>query len=451
MTRWKNKKVVILGAGKSGIAAAIKLHQLGNEVILSEFKTIDENTKLLLSSKSIAFEDGGHKDETIEQADIIVTSPGIPLSAPPLQLAAKQDIPIISEIELAYQLTAIPCIAVTGSNGKTTTVSMIGALLKEAGYKAEICGNIGIPFIDLVDEELDYLVVEVSSYQLETIQTFSPFIALILNLYPNHLSRHKTMESYFEVKARIFENQSATDWAVINLDNEWTQKLAGLLIAQSANFSNGDSDGIRACIQQNSLSYYFQKKLTPVCSIEELPLKGKHNFENYLAMLVIASILNIKPEVIQQTIQSFRGVEHRLELVDIIQSRQFVNDSKATNYLATIKALDSFSESILLILGGEDKGGDFAPLLQSIKDKVRHVILLGDSSQDFSKKLYENGYNHCTIVKSMEAAVKLAFEQSHAKDVILLSPACASFDSYRNFEERGEDFKTHVENLALTI
>ena len=434
-------KVVILGAARSGLAAAHFLAQREYQVSVSDAKALSDETRQELIQAGFAFEEG-HSEAFLNQADFMVASPGIPLTAKPYQIAAQHQIPVISEIELASHFCQSKIIALTGSNGKTTTVSLLEKLLQDAGFKARAGGNIGTPMISLLDQNLDYIILELSSFQLETTFHLKPQIAILLNLFENHLDRHGDMQSYFKIKSRLFQYQDASDHAILNARSPWCQQLSQDLQAQLHWFNSpGQAD---ATWQAQTLYYQGQALL----ALADLKLQGKHNLENIFAALTVAGILNIPFASVQKTVSDFQGIAHRMESLGEYQQRLFINDSKATNYLAAQTAIEGLSRPLILIAGGQDKGGNFSHLAQAIQTKVKHTILLGESGHNFAQALSQSGYNQSTIVGDMRSAVDVAYQMSEPGDVILLSPATASYDRYRNFEERGDDFRQHVAALV---
>lgn len=445
---WCGRRVVVLGAARSGIAAARFLKERGNTVQISDSGPISSTTQNELTELDIAWEEKGHSQEVLMQAEAMIASPGIPLTAKPFQWAQEQGIPVISEIELAGQFLQTPVIAVTGSNGKTTTVTLIHALLEEAGLRAGLGGNIGTPLISFVGQELDWIVAELSSFQLETTYGFKPRIGLLLNLYPNHLDRHPSMEAYFKIKSRIFQAQDAKDWSLSNADNPWCQTLPEHIRPAINWFSRQKGPNVWAWIEADQLFRQMPTGPEAVMALSELPLLGSHNHENALAMLAISAHLNLPLDAVQRALHRVTGIPHRLERVAEIQGRIFINDSKATNYLASQMALESLAPPLLLIAGGRDKGGDLQPLLNLILSRVKSVILLGEAAPYFAQELQKREYNQISVVNTMQEAVEQAWRQSQPGDQILLSPACASYDMFQNFEERGERFKADV--AALT-
>jgi UDP-N-acetylmuramoylalanine--D-glutamate ligase len=430
-TEFKNKRVTIFGAGKSGMASARKLVSLGALVTITEVKK-ELEPKILqeLTNLRVRLELGGHTASSFEKAELIVLSPGVHLDLPLLEEARKKGIPIISEIELAYQFLSKPIIAVTGTNGKTTTTTLIGEMLKAGGKKIAVAGNIGNPLVEVNDSELDFVVVEVSSYQLEAINCFRPWISVILNLQPDHLERHHSLEEYLRQKARIFQNQKEDDYLVYNLEDAWVAKMVQPAQAKLVGFSWKRIDSL---------------PLRP----EEIKIPGRHNLENSLAAATVADLCGISQAKVAEVLRNFPGVEHRIEYVRTVKGVEFYNDSKATNPDSTMVALDAFpGREIVLILGGRDKGVELAGMMQKVKEKVKAVVLIGEAAAKFAEALravgYEN-FHHAGF--SMEEAVKKAFALALPGGLVLLSPACASFDMYCNFEERGKDFKRICQKL----
>lgn len=445
---WKNRRIVVLGAARSGIAAARFLKKLGNTVLVSDQGIIPESVRQELEALGIAWEDEGHSSKQLNQAEAMIASPGIPLTARPFVLAQAAGIPVISEIELAGQFLKTPVIAVTGSNGKTTTVTLLHALLQAAGYQAGLGGNIGTPLISFVDQPLDWIVAEISSFQLETTYSFRPRIGVLLNLYPNHLDRHGTMEHYFQLKARLFQAQQADDKALSNWDNPWCQDLPEQTKKNFVWFARQAGPDILSWVDQDQLWRRGASGAEPVIALSDLPLLGSHNHENYLTLLAVSSLLNTPLAALQQAIAKIQGIPHRVEKVAQFEGRIFINDSKATNHLATIKALESLSPPLILIAGGRDKGGDFTPLAELIRQRVKHVILIGEAAHEFAQQIRKSEYNQISMATSLQDAVSQAWKISAPGDQILLSPACTSYDMFANFEERGERFKACVAALS---
>ena len=428
---YRGKNITVLGMARSGIASAKKLASLGAKVLLSEAKPaeqIDPNLIETLKAAGVNLELGGHTDQTIESADMIVVSPGIHLDIPILEQAKQKKIPIISEIELAYQILKKPMIALTGTNGKTTTTTLLGEMLKAGGKKVAVAGNIGNPLIEVAETNLDYIVAEISSYQLEATKEFKPWISVVLNIQEDHLERHHSMAEYIKQKSRIFINQTSDDYLVYNGDEVIVKEMVTKAKAKLVSFKKSDKTIIT---------------LDPA----EIKIPGEHNLENALAAAQVAYLCGIEKETVNQVLKTFPGVEHRIEFVRSIKGIDFYNDSKATNPDSTIVALKTFSDNkVIVILGGKDKGVTLNKMIELIKQKAKAVVLLGEASQRFEKALKDSGYNNLYRSNSLSDAVSKIIELGEDGDIGLLSPACASFDMFKNYEERGKIFKQAVIN-----
>jgi UDP-N-acetylmuramoylalanine--D-glutamate ligase len=426
---YKNIKVTIFGLAKSGLAAAKRLHALGARVFVTELKKEVAEAQEL-KDLGIEYELGGHSPKSIEAAELIVVSPGIHLDLPLLLAAKKRNIAVISELELAYRLITKPLIALTGTNGKTTTVTLIGEMLMAGGLKTIVAGNIGFPLIEINETGLDYIVVEVSSYQLEGCIEFHPQISLILNIQPDHLERHGSMEEYIKQKERIFMNQSGDDCLIYNEDDPLVKKMARNCCCKTIGFAKDKANKIIT--------------LPP----EEIKIPGRHNLENALAAAQAAYLCGVSKATVAKVLKTFPGVEHRIEFVAEIDGVAYYNDSKGTNPDSTIVAIETFAaKDLVLILGGRDKGTDLTPLVRLIKEKVKAVVLIGEAAKRFTKALKQTGYNSIYQADfSLPTAVHKARELAAAGDLILFSPACASFDMFNNYEERGSKFKELVLN-----
>lgn len=450
----KNKKITVLGSGKSGIESSKFLSSLGATVLLSDNKELEKSTIDILNQYNIPYEMGYHSKEAIINSDLIIVSPGIPIDSDVLKLANTYKIPFISEIELAYLFTEIPIIAITGSNGKTTTTSLISYILEMTDKKVGCCGNIGIPYVSLVSSNIfntkkyEYYVIEISSFQLETIRTFKPYIGVLLNLNDNHLDRHKTREIYRNMKKRLFENQTEMEFAVLNSDYEDVISIKDEIKSKVIQISMKKELEQGVFLFDNYIVSKKDNKLNKIIQIDKISLKGKHNLENCLAAVAVMEILNISNDIVEKSLKEFTGVEHRIEPVSIIQGVTFINDSKGTNYTATIKAIESFNTPIILILGGRDKGGDFSPLAKIIKEKVDKVILIGETQTLFEKYLRSSNFDNIYYSDSLKGAVELSYKLARSGDTVLFSPACTSFDMFKNFEERGNFFKNYVRELT---
>lgn len=379
-------------------------------------------------------------------ADLVVLSPGFDINSPLLDPARKRGIEIISEIELAYRFNKTPIIAVTGTNGKSTTTTLIGKILERAGKKVRVGGNIGIPFISLIDNDpKDFIVLEISSFQLEGIKQFKPYISVVLNITPDHLNRHKTMECYAELKGRIALNQTEDDFLVLNQDDPMVLDVARDKRAKKNYFSTESNVEAGACLENNALVLRQGNTKKTICLIDELKQVMQWQTENILAAAAATALAGIGENNIAEAIKNFSGLEHRLEWVRKLRGIDFVNDSKGTNVGSVQKSLKSFDQPIILIAGGQDKGGDFSQLKSLFKTKVKHLVLIGEAKTKISKML--NGTPSYEEAETLEMAVNRAISKAVAGDVILLSPACASFDMFKDYEDRGRQFKTIVNNL----
>ncbi|MEB3237529.1 MAG: UDP-N-acetylmuramoyl-L-alanine--D-glutamate ligase [Candidatus Sericytochromatia bacterium] len=443
----KDRVVGILGLGQTGIALAESLHSLGARVIVSDQRPIEALERAIASlPEGVQVEAGSHTQTTAE-ADLLVLSPGVPRALAAVQAAEADGVEIIGEVELAFRLGTTPWVAITGTNGKTTTTSLIGAILAAAGMDAPVCGNIGEPVVRHVQGPHDALVVEVSSYQLETAQTIKPKVAVFLNLTDDHLERHGSMEGYFAAKARLFAMQDEQDHAILRAGDPWAERLSDQTRARIWRFSTDPlEEGVS--IRDGYATWFAADALVRLWSVARLRLRGVHNVENALAASAAALALGVSPEVVRRAVEAFEAVPHRIETVRTAHGRTFVNDSKGTNYDSTVKAIGSFDEPLVLIAGGRDKGGDISPLLKAIVDRVRHTILIGEAGPYFARCLEAHGHNAFTMVNDLHDAVARAAEACPDGGVVLFSPACASFDMYRDYVHRGEAFKEVVEQWA---
>lgn len=441
--KWIDKKVLILGLSKSGISAAKYLNSKGADCFITEFKAADEKTEQMvkeMEALGIRVETGGHSDEFIDDSYIAITSPGIAPHKPIFEKLKEKNIPYISEIELAYLETASPFIAITGTNGKTTTTSLISHILSSE-YKAPACGNIGLPPTSLIDGGNDYLVCEVSSYQTEMSPTFRPQIACFLNFTPDHIDWHQGLDNYFAAKAKVFAEYKQPAFAVFNaLDEkvfEFGQNYSG------EKFFFAKELDKNCCYIKDGALYYKRNTEEEIIKLDEITLVGEHNLQNIMCAVIVAKIVGIENAKIKDLIKSFKAVEHRIELVAQGLGHQFYNDSKATNPEAAIFALKSFeNKTMTLIAGGRDKNTDLKEFCEMIKLHVNDVILIGEAAQRFKENLEANGFNNIIFAETLENAIDKAIELSN--EVIMFSPACASFDMYENYEQRGESFKQYV-------
>jgi UDP-N-acetylmuramoylalanine--D-glutamate ligase len=447
-----NKRVLVVGLGKSGVASALFLKSRGARVTVSDSKPASElrNEILLLLEHGITVETGGHGDRTFRGQDLIVLSPGVPFDTPQLVQARNLGEPVIGEIELAAQFLAGPIAAITGANGKTTTTALAGEIIAAGKFSTLVGGNIGTPAISLVDQAgpATWTVLEVSSFQLETIVEFRPRIAVILNITPDHLDRHKTFVNYVGAKARVFENQRADDFSILNADEPTTAGLSDRTRAQLFWFSRNKEVEKGAFARGTHIYFRDGHSEREIMPLAEVPLKGAHNLENVLAGVSIGILVGCQPEQIRQAVRNFKAVEHRLEFVAKVAGVDYYNDSKATNVDATIKALESFPANILLILGGKDKGSDYTVLTDLLRQRVKRVYTIGAAAAKIESQI--QGAAEIEHAETLENAVRRASEAAVAGDVILLAPACASFDQFQNYEHRGRVFKETVQSLAVS-
>jgi UDP-N-acetylmuramoylalanine--D-glutamate ligase len=444
----KGKKVLVVGLGKSGLAAALFLRRRGAQVTVSDLRSAEVLGKEIpsLLEAGIVVEAGGHGLLTFRRQDLIVVSPGVPLSTPELVQVRNLGLPIIGELELAARFLKGKVLAITGSNGKTTTTTLCGEIFSAAGLNPLVAGNIGLPVIDVVDQSTEsaWSVLEVSSFQLETTESFHPHVAVILNITPDHLDRHGTFENYAAMKEKIFANQTGTDYLILNGDDSTVQQAASRTRSQVLWFSRSKIVRCGAFLLDGMVMFRptEQEKPIPVLPLAEIPLKGEHNIENVLAAVCAACVAKIPTQTIAQTIGSFHAVEHRLEFVAAIHGVDYYNDSKATNVDATAKAIASFPGNIHLILGGKDKNSDYTQLNALLRARVKTVYTIGSAAEKIESQI--SGVTRIIHAGTLEAAVDQAAGQAVAGDVVLLAPACSSFDQFENYEQRGKVFKQAV-------
>ncbi len=442
-----NKRVLVVGLGKSGVASALFLKSRGARVTVSDAKPEAElrNEILVLLEQGITVETGGHGDRTFRGQDLIVVSPGVPVDAPQLVQARNLGEPVIGEIELAAQFLAGHIVAITGANGKTTTTSLAGEIIAAGKFPTLVGGNIGTPAISFVDQagSSSWTVLEVSSFQLETIVEFRPRIAVILNITPDHLDRHKTFANYVNAKARIFENQRGDDFSVLNADDATTAELAARTHAQVFWFSRKKEVEKGAFVRGAQIYFRDGRGEREIMPVAEVRLKGAHNLENVLAGVSIGMIVGCQPGEIRAAVRNFKAVEHRLEFVARVAGVDYYNDSKATNVDATVKALEAFPADIAphlhVILGGKDKGSDYSVLNELLRQRVKRVYTIGAAAAKIESQI--KGAAEIDHAETLENAVRRASESAVVGDVVLLAPACASFDQFQSYEHRGRVFK----------
>jgi len=446
----KNKRVLVVGLGRSGVASAFFLQDRGAKVTVSDEKseTQLQNEIAALLDRGVSIETGRHGERTFRDQDLIVVSPGVPSDQPQLQQARSMGIPVIGEVELAFRFLQGKVIAITGSNGKTTTTTLVGEILAKSGKKTLVGGNIGTPVISLAAQSAPetLTVLEISSFQLETIERFRPLIAAVLNITPDHLDRHHTFQAYVDAKARVFENQQAGDFAVLNADDATCVALKDRLKAPPCWFSRKHRIENGCYFKDEQIVFSRAAQEQAVLNRHDIPLKGAHNLENVLAAVTIAMLAGCEPEQIRKTVSQFRAVEHRLELVATINGVAFYNDSKATNVDATVKALESFPGNIHIILGGKDKGSDYSVLNPLLRERAKRAYLIGAAAEKIGSQI--QGATPLVRSGTLQHAVRQAFESAKSGDVIVLAPACASFDQFENYEHRGRVFKELVHSLV---
>lgn len=447
----KNKKVVVLGFGKSGKAATKLLLKFGAEVIVSENKNLDDLSSESLEffkSQGVYFETGGHKKETLLSADLIVVSPGV--SREVYSSSLKKGIPVLSELELAWLFLKNKenTIAVTGTNGKTTTTAMIAELLKLSGFKVWIGANYGIPLSELVisNVSVDKIVLEVSSFQLENIYTFSPKVGILLNITPDHLERYSSFEEYAYYKYRLFEFQDKESYAILPLNAPYFEKFKHLIKGKPLFFDEKENEGVKAYLKPSNISsedgFVLNLENKEFYSFLGFKLLGIHNKLNFMVASLGARLLGATKESIKKLITEFTGFPHRLELIGDFGGVYFINDSKATNVDATLQALKSLPPSIILILGGKHKGASYSPLIPYIKEKVKTLILMGEARFIIAEEL--NGITETYLSETLKDATLLAIKCAKPGDIVLFSPACSSFDQFSDYKERGEFFRKLV-------
>ncbi len=449
----KGKRVLVVGLGKSGVASAQFLAARGARVTVSDTRTQHELKDQIpaLLERGIAIETGGHGERTFRDQDLIVVSPGVPSDVPQLARARAQGIPVIGEIELAARFLRGRIVAITGSNGKTTTTTLCGELIASSSQRTLVGGNIGTPVILLVDDSTDDTtnVIEVSSFQLETVETFHPAIAVVLNITPDHLDRHGTMEAYTATKARIFERQTASDYSVLNLDDAGSAGLKSKTKAQLCWFTRKQEltgPQMGAFVRGGEIYWRDGKRDENIMPVSEIPLKGAHNLENVLAAVAVGRICGCDAQSIRNAVQHFKAVDHRLQFIANIGGVDYYNDSKATNVDATIKAIESFPGNIHLILGGKDKDSDYTLMNQLLRERVKRVYTIGAAAEKIRSHVQQAV--EVMPAGTLQAAVARAHELARPGDVVLLAPACSSFDQFDNYEHRGRTFRQIVEAMA---
>lgn len=447
----EGKKVLVFGSGISGIGAAGLLEERGADVILYDGndKLNREELRAKLGAESRAeIVLGECPDELIGSLDMMVISPGVPTDLPVVNRMRECGIPIIGEIELAYELGKGEVLAITGTNGKTTTTALLGEIMKRASDSAFVVGNIGNPYTTVVDEtrEDSVIVAEMSSFQLETIVTFRPRVSAILNITPDHLNRHHTMEAYIEAKMNVAKNQTKDDVCVLNYEDGVLRKFGEEVTAEVLYFSSQRKLEKGIYLDNGNIIYKNPEECL-VCNVEELKLLGTHNYENVMAAVAMAASYGVDMDVIRETIRDFAGVEHRIEFVAEKNGVAYYNDSKGTNPDAAIKGIQAMRRPTMLIGGGYDKDSSYKEWIESFDGKVKKLVLLGQTKEKIAKEAEECGFHDIILVDTFEEAVMTCVKLAGPGDAVLLSPACASWGMFKNYEERGDKFKEIVNSL----
>lgn len=440
----RGKKVLVLGLSKSGIAAAKFAKKHGAIVYLSEGKYVDEENMYKVSdlkSLGINVEFGSHSDEFVDNAELVVSSPGIPPHSEIIKRIVAKNIPVISELELAYRECDIPFIIITGTNGKTTTTALTEHILAKL-LNVKACGNIGQPPCNIADENLDYFICEASSYQLAMSPSLKPFISVWTNFTPDHIDWHQGLENYFNAKAKVFLSPQAPKYSVLNAKDEklleFSKKAEGEIFMFAGNI------GENCCYEENGKIVYKQNgKAEEIITLKDCPLLGEHNYQNIMCAIICAKLTGVPNDLIKRAIMEFKAPAHRLEKIIEKDGITFYNDSKATNPEAAIVAIDSFNNTnVALIAGGRDKNTDLTEFCKSVNAHIKTVVLIGEATERFEQNLRANGFDNIIKEKTMESAIDKCIELK--PDVVLLSPACASFDMFNSYEHRGEVFREYV-------
>jgi UDP-N-acetylmuramoylalanine--D-glutamate ligase len=449
MERIAGLRFLVVGAARSGVALTRFLLDRGGEVVLTDSRSEGLPPEVAeLGRRGARLELGGHDEEAFRGADRILVSPGVPLDIPPLRAARQAGVPVWGEIEFASRFLRGRILGITGTNGKSTTTTLLGRILSDAGHDAVACGNLGTPLISLVDSDTPQrlYVAELSSFQLESVERFRCDVAVLLNIAPDHQDRYPSHEAYREAKGRIFRNQGPEDRAILNRDDPGTLEFAPEVRASLALFSRSSPVEEGACVREGHLVLCHGGATRDLLPVSRIPLVGVHNLENVLAASAAADAFRVPVASLAGSIVRFRGLPHRIEPAGVVDGVRYYNDSKATNVAATARSLESFEDGVVLILGGKDKGGDFASLVPLLRSRARAVVLMGKARDAIAAQIGEPVpiAKTVTMAEAVEAARRLA----RPGQVVLLAPGCASFDAYRSFEERGDDFKAKVRSLT---
>ena len=449
----QGKRVAVIGFGRSGQSALRLLTAMGAHVAVADQKPASELTAIMTGLTEIPVEvfGDGQYEQALHGSELVLVSPGVPMALPSLKAALNRGIRIIGEAELASRYLSSPLIAVTGTNGKSTTVTLIGELLSASGFDAFVGGNLGTPLADaalasLEGHRWDFVVAEVSSFQLETIETFHPWIGAILNITPDHLDRYPSLKDYAAAKARLFENQTAEDFCIMNADDAGLLKFPPASLGTPIRFSRTKDVTAGVFVQGEAVMTNLREELEEVIRITELQIRGTHNLENVMAATTVALLAGCPMSTIQRTLREFRGLEHVMEVVRIVRGVTYINDSKGTNVDATVKALESLSGPVILIAGGREKGGEYPGLVEAVRGKAKQIILIGEARVRLRELLKEAAV--VSEAGSLAEAVRQAASLAVAGDTVLLSPVCASFDMFLDYKDRGRQFKERVHELA---
>ncbi len=446
--KYQGKQVLVCGMARSGIAAAKMLAKQGAKVILQDMKKREDvpQTALDLEKQGVTLYTGKNPDDIAKNQDLIVLSPGIPCDLPFILEAEKAGVEVISEVELAYRQTPCPVIAITGTNGKTTTTTLVGEIMQEVAPHTAVVGNIGIPYSEKVTEltEKDWVVAEISSFQMEKAKEFHPHISAVLNITPDHLNRHKTMEVYIAMKERVFANQTAEDFCILNYEDAICRKMAEKTKAKVFFFSSKSTLEQGIYLDGQNICLRWQGKEEILLSVKELQILGVHNHENAMAAVAMAVCSGVDLDTIRHVLRNFKGVAHRIEYVATVDGVDYYNDSKGTNTDASIRAVLAMEKPIVLIGGGYDKGVSFDDWTKLFPEKVKHLVLIGVTAPQIRASAEKFGFTAITDCKTFAEAVAVCREKAEAGDCVLLSPACASWGMFDNYEQRGDLFKEIV-------
>lgn len=443
---FEGKKVLVIGIARSGVAAIKSLVRRGSIVTACDIKDRDKlgnDVVNTVEKLGVGCCCGKYPAMTKDSFDMVVPSPGVPLDVEPVIKARAMGIPVMGEVELAYRIKSpsVNIYAITGTNGKTTTTSLLYFILEQDGRQAAAGGNIGVPLTGLIETMSEgEIAVEISSFQLATTISFHPHIAGILNITPDHLDRHKTLEAYIEAKARIFANQSPDDFTILNYEDNSLREMADRCLSQVIFFSTERILDQGAYVEDGYITVKIKDDKARICRVEEIRLRGRHNLENILCAAAMARAAGVDTAVLHKALVEFKGIRHRMEEVGIKKGVLYINDSKGTNPESTIKAIESFAEPLVLILGGRSKGSDFGPLARLVNKRVKQLVILGEARKIIKHAVMETGFANINEVDTFEAAVKKASELAEPGNVVLMSPACASWDMFDNYEKRGDLF-----------